>query len=378
MPLLGGRNILAQSESGTGRSSACAIAILAMLDLKASNQAAFAASSPPSSSCRILVLVPSLSHAHSLSNLLRVLGEFCSNAADGAASYYSSFRPGEDDEVLAQKKVLIGTPKRVKQWMQQEKSQSKGKEVQLVIVEELEQMATKGCLDDISCIFSALPASVQRCFLCASLTPTALAFARAELRSSSTSGEPVVRIRVTGNELSLSYARHCFMRVDSSDAKLDALIELLSHSYHPRNIVYCNSRRRVEWVAEKLRRALEKLPVLSIHCDSTDAEVFHAQEWLRTQLQSGRGHILVTMDSSIDFAAHLLPLNEFRFSAVVLAIDFPLEQDAHHYLQRFGGRHKYARIHIGISLILPEDTSAVRAVEKLSHEIIEELQPDEF
>merc|ERR1711948_220338 len=96
-------------------------------------------------------------------------------------------------------------------------------------------------------IFKTLPPSVQVCLFSATMPPEILDLTRCFMRDE-------VRILVKRDELTLEGIRQFYVAVEREDWKLDTLCDLYESLTISQAIIYCNTRRKVDWLADQLKK----------------------------------------------------------------------------------------------------------------------------
>merc|ERR1712086_1043886 len=130
-------------------------------------------------------------------------------------------------------------------------------------MDEADEMLSRGFKDQIYNIFKLLPPEVQVCLFSATMPPEILDLATKFMRDA-------VRILVKKDELTLEGIRQFFVAVEREDWKFDTLCDLYDSLAITQALIFCNTRRKVEWLWEKMR--LQHFTVSSMHGDMLQQE----------------------------------------------------------------------------------------------------------
>lgn len=294
--ILEGKDIIAQSQTGTGKTAAFLIPILEKLEVIAKPQ--------------VLVLVPTRELAlqvsedarklspHSNLRVLTVYGQ------DSIREQSKSFRRGVD--------VIIGTPGRVIDHIFDQKTFALDY-LKFVVLDEADEMINKGFLPSITKIIKKTPSSRQTLLFSATITPQVAKFAQIYLKNpGQVSGE-------TGNLAEINI-KHYYLECPARQKNFFLLDFLRLHSSEL-VIIFANTKRKVEEIEKSLTR--ESLKFDYIHGDLTQMRRTRVFNKFRTK----QINILI----ATDVAARGLHVNDISY---VINYDFP--QSNEFYIHRIG------------------------------------------
>lgn len=289
------KDIIAQSQTGTGKTAAFIIPSLEKIE--------------PFAKPQILVLVPTRELALQVSeetkklsqvSKLRVLAVYGGTSME---NQLRSFRSGVD--------VIIGTPGRIIDHLRRKSFQPAN--LKIVILDEADEMIDKGFLADIEKIIKMTPASRQTLLFSATITPPVAKFAKVYLKNP---------VRISGETKNLleNYIEHYYLEV-ASRQKNSLLVDFLRLHSSELVIVFVNTKRRVEQISEVLSR--EKLKVDYIHSGLSQARRTRVFNKFRTKQ--------ISLLIATDVAARGLHVNDIAY---VINYDFP--QSSEFYIHRIG------------------------------------------
>jgi len=202
LPLCKGRDIIAQAQSGTGKTATFTIGILQQLDLNVHD-------------CQALILAPTRELAQQIQKVVLALGEYlhvkCHSCIGGTRV--------RDDITELQKgvHVVVGTPGRVYDMIC--RKVLRAQHIKIFILDEADEMLSRGFKDQIYDIFTALPSNAQVGLFSATMPPDALEITQKFMNNP-------VRILVKRDELTLEGIKQFYVSVEKEDWKLDTLCDL--------------------------------------------------------------------------------------------------------------------------------------------------------
>ncbi|XP_056849316.1 DEAD-box ATP-dependent RNA helicase 34 isoform X2 [Raphanus sativus] len=152
MPILKGRDVIAQAQSGTGKTSMIAISVCQIVNTS-------------SRKIQVLVLSPSRELASQTEKTIQAIGAHTSIQAHACIGGKSI---GEDIKKLERGvHAVSGTPGRVYDMIKRGSLQTKS--VKLLILDESDEMLSKGLKDQIYDVYRSLPHDIQVCLISATL-----------------------------------------------------------------------------------------------------------------------------------------------------------------------------------------------------------------
>jgi ATP-dependent RNA helicase len=202
IPIVKGRDLIAQSQSGTGKTAVFCIGILQSIDLKLND-------------CQALILSPTRELAEQTQKVLLALGDYMSvrcHACIGGKSV------GEDIKRLEHGvHVVSGTPGRVFDMIQRRHLATKN--ISMLVLDEADEMLNRGFKEQIYDIYRYLPPSTQVVLVSATLPQEILDMTRKFMNSP-------LKVLVKRDELTLEGIKQFFVAVEKEDWKFDTLVDL--------------------------------------------------------------------------------------------------------------------------------------------------------
>ena len=249
--------------------------------------------------------------------------------------------------------IVSGTPGRVFDMI--DRGALNASTVRLFALYRADEMLDRGFEDQVYEIFRKLPENVQVCLFSATF--------RDELRDMSNKMmDNPVRILDSRQQCPPSRgARHYYVAVEREEWKLDTLCDLFETLTIMRSIIYCNSRKKVDWLTQQLRT--RDFTLSSLHGGTNETEYqLTVKDFQREGLR-----VLITTDGI---------LCEDVVRQVPLVINYDLPTDREKYAQRTADPEgNRLRIYKGvvINFILNEDVRVLRDVEEFYSEQIEQM-----
>ncbi len=334
-PLLAGRDVLGQAQTGTGKTAAFALPILEQLDL--SRRAPQA-----------LVLVPTrelaIQVAEAFQRYASHLREFHVLPIYGGQAYPLQLRPLERGV-----HVVVGTPGRLMDHMRRGSIDLAG--VRHIVLDEADEMLRMGFLEDVTWVLEQVPKEKQVALFSATMPAAIQAIAQEHLSN------PVeIRIKVTSAAAASIRQR---FQIVSGRNKLDALTRLLEVEEFDGMIIFVRTKVQTLELSEKLEaRGHASAPL------NGDVPQKH-RELTIERLKSGKLDVIV----ATDVAARGLDVERLSH---VINYDMPIDTEA--YVHRIGRTGRAGRSGEAILFVTPREKRMLRLVERATNAPLEELR----
>merc|ERR1711953_1400760 len=142
---------------------------------------------------------------------------------------------------------------------------------------------SRGFKDQIYDVFQYLPSEVQVCLFSATMPVEILNMTKRFMRNP-------VRILVKKEQLTLEGIRQFYVAVEKEDWKLDTLCDLYETLTITQAIIFCNTRRKVDWLTEKMTE--RDFTVSAMHGDMDQKE----RDVIMREFRTGSSRVLITTD----------------------------------------------------------------------------------
>lgn len=328
-PLLEGRDVIGLAQTGTGKTAAFALPILARLDMK--QKAPQALVLAPTRELALQVCDAFQSYAARLSNVhvLPVYG------GQGYGVQLSALSRGVH--------VVVGTPGRIMDHL--EKGTLDLTQLRYLVLDEADEMLSMGFAEDIETILADTPNDKQVALFSATMPATIRRLTKKYLT------DPL-ELSVKGKTSTAPNVRHRYLQV-AYPAKVDALTRILEVENFEGAIVFVRTKNETETLAEKLQA--RGFSAAAINGDVAQPQ----RERVIGQLKSGKLDILV----ATDVAARGLDVD--RISHV---INFDLPLDAESYVHRVGRTGRAGRSGEAISFVTPRERRLLGTIERATRQ----------
>jgi len=248
--------------------------------------------------------------------------------------------------------VVVGTPGRVFDMIN--RSVLKLDHLKLFVLDEADEMLSRGFKDQIYDIFQTLPQNVQVCLFSATMPLEIYQLTQRFMR------DPV-RILVKRDEVTLDGIRQFYVNVEKEDWKFDTLCDLYETLTITQAIIYSNTRRKVDWLTDKMKE--REFTVSSMHGDMTQQE----REVIMKEFRSGSSRVLITTD---------LLARGIDVQQVSLVINFDLPTQKENYIHRIGRSGRFGRKGVAINFVTNEDVRALQEIQQFYSTQIDEMPLD--
>jgi len=336
-PILDGRDTIGQAQSGTGKTATFVIGCLQRIDY------GFKA-------CQALILAPTRELAQQIQKVALALGDYHKVKAHSCIGG-TSVRD-DIDKLREGQHMVVGTPGRVFDMIG--KRHLRVDDLITFVLDEADEMLSRGFKDQIYDIFKTLPPNIQVCLFSATMPPEILDLTTKFMRDA-------VRILVKKDELTLEGIRQFYVAIEKEEWKLDTLCDLYETLTITQAIIYCNTRRKVDFLADQL--AKRDFTISTMHAELDQKE----RDLVMREFRSGSSRVLI----STDLLARGIDVQQ-----VSLVINYDLPQNMENYLHRIGRSGRFGRKGVAINFVTNNDVRAMKDIERYYHTQIEEMPMD--
>ncbi|KAG2013818.1 ATP-dependent rRNA helicase RRP3, variant 2 [Coprinopsis cinerea AmutBmut pab1-1] len=311
LPIIQGRDVIAQAQSGTGKTATFSISILQSIDVTVRETQA-------------LVLSPTRELATQIQSVILALGDYMNvqcHACIGGTSI------GEDIRKLEYgQHVVSGTPGRVFDMIRRRSLRTRN--IKMLVLDEADELLNKGFKDQIYDVYRYLPPATQVVLLSATLPYDVLEMTTKFMT------DPI-RILVKRDELTLEGIKQFFVAVEKEDWKFDTLCDLYDTLTITQAVIFCNTRRKVDWLTEKMRAS--NFTVSSMHGEMVQKE----RDAIMAEFRSGTSRVLITTD---------VWARGIDVQQVSLVINYDLPANRENYIHRIGRSGRFGRKGVAINV----------------------------
>lgn len=318
-----GKDVLGQSQTGTGKTAAFGIPALDII-----NQ--------DDKSLQAIVLCPTRELAIQVSEELRKLLKY----KDGLRVLPIYGGQPIERQILALRKgvqIVIGTPGRVIDHMK--RRTLKMENVKIVVLDEADEMLDMGFRDDIEDILQKIPQEHQTVLFSATMPREILELTHVYLK------DPV-SVRVTPKELTVPSIDQVYFEVREHN-KMEALSRILDMYTPELCLVFCNTKRKVDELVEKLQGRGYFSEAL--HGDLKQSQ----RDAVMKKFRNRTLEILV----ATDVAARGIDVDD-----IDIVVNYDLPQDEEQYIHRIGRTGRAGRSGTAFTFIVGREIYKLRDI----------------
>jgi len=338
IPVLSGRDIIAQAQSGTGKTGAFSVSSIQVVD-------------ETKDETQVLILSPTRELATQTYNVVKALSSFTKVNVQLLIGGTST---NNDRSTLNSSvpHIAIGCPGRVHDMMRRNHLDAKG--LKLFILDEADEMLSSGFKDQVYNIFQYLNNDVQVGLFSATMPNDVQSLTEKFMRNPE-------KILVKSEMLTLEGISQYYIALEDDHVKYETLKDIFQTVSMSQCIIYCNSVKRVQNLTDAM--AQDGFPVICIHSAMEDAE----RRAAFATFKSGEKRVLI----SSDVTARGIDIQQ-----VSVVINFDIPKNVHTYLHRIGRGGRWGRKGLAINFITRRDIGKMKEIETWYHTNIDELPED--
>ena len=337
IPIVQGHDVIAQAQSGMGKTATFCIGILQRIDIQ-------------SQTTQAIIIAHTRELAFQIESVIRALAQH----TDIKFSLSVRGVPVRDNinELRQNPHIVIGTPGRINDMIG--KYALNTETVRILVVDEADEMLSQGFKDQLYNIFTKLPKEVQVGLFSATMREGFFELTNNFMR------DPV-KILVKNDELTLEGIRQFYINLERNDYKFDTLCDLYNVLTISQSIVYCNSRRLVEELAYRMRE--RNFTVACIHGEMSSRE----REETMAGFRNGANRVLIATD---------LMARGIDVQQVSVVINYDIPRNIDNYIHRIGRSGRYGRKGVAINFVTYYDQRRLQEIERFYSTTIDEMPQD--
>jgi translation initiation factor 4A len=334
-PILDGRHVIAQAQSGTGKTGAFSIGVLNSIRIE-------------ERSTQALLLSPTR-------ELAVQTYQFCKDISEKMTGLtIEIFKGGssvEEDQKRAMTlpHVTIGTPGRILDLINT--GHLRCENIHITILDEADEMLSEGFIEQVNEIFSYLSHEVQICLFSATIPIEIFRIMETFMR------DPV-KILVKAEKLTLEGIKQFYINVGETSKKLETLIDLYGKLHIQKAVIFANSKQTVDFLVEALEASL--FTTSAIHAGLSQLE----RDSIMKQFRLGATRVLI----STDLLARGIDVQQ-----ITLVINFEIPKEREKYIHRIGRSGRYGRKGVAINICDQGEMRLLNDIERHYATRIEEL-----
>ncbi len=323
-PIMEGRDVIGQAQTGTGKTLAFGIPIIEQLPRRGRKLEA-------------LVLCPTRELAVQVSDEIKRLAKYRRDI-HVVPVYGGQPIQRQLNSLKRGARIVVGTPGRVMDHMN--RGTIRLESLKIVVLDEADRMLDMGFVDDMKTILFAAPEERQTLLFSATMPQSIMDLVQKFQK------EPHL-VDVVGDQFTVPQVEQAYLEVKPW-MKLDVLCGLIDRYTPTSSLVFCNTKRRVDVIVKDLRsRGYE---ADSLHGDMTQSRRDHAMLKFRKRMS----RVLV----ATDVAARGLDVN-----GIEAVINYDLPQDEQYYIHRIGRTARMGKDGRAFTLVLPSEMERLREIQ---------------
>lgn len=336
-----GRDIVAQSQSGTGKTGAFVIGVLQRVNENVEG-------------CQAIILAPTRELAIQIHDVFQCLGQYAKITPVLCIGRYDIQQ--SKNELEKGSVVAIGTPGRIIDMI--DRKYISMRHMKTLVLDEADEMLSDGYYNQsssfqnqIKTIVQRLPREAQICLFSATMPIKVLELTDKFLH------DPL-RILVKKEELTLEGIKQFYIDVEKEQYKFEVFCDLYRTICLGQSMVYVSTKKRAEWLKKQLES--NSYTVSMIHSDMSTTERVDVMKDFRT----GATRILVSTD---------LLSRGIDVQQVSLVINYDLPRTRECYLHRIGRSGRFGRKGVAINFTTTRDYWVLRDIQKFYSTQIEPM-----
>jgi len=333
--VIAGHDVIAQAQSGRGKTGAFLIAALKRVQLDCKQ-------------CQCLIMAPTRELANQHYKVLYALG-----------GYYEDLRVHKcvggtrvRDDIIALtegRQIVVGTPGRVSDMIS--RGALSAKVLEMLVLDEADEMMSIGFKEQIYGIFQYLPTDIQVNLFSATMPMDVLQLTRQFMR------DPV-RILVKNDELTLDGIQQYYIAVGEEKYKFATLVDLYENIAIQQAMIFVSTRRKAVWLQDQMRQ--RDFTTGCIHGAMTTPE----RQQIMKEFRSASTRVLISTD---------LLARGIDVQSVSLVINFDLPRDKENYIHRIGRSGRFGRKGCAINFVTDYEEQKLCELQQFYQTKINEL-----
>lgn len=323
MPMLCGKDLIAQAQSGTGKTASFSIGTLSLINVNINKT-------------QSIILSPTRELSIQTAQVITSIGGMMKNL------YVECCIGGVRIDINSHKlpHVIVGCPGKVYDLLS--KRIICGNDIKILVLDEADEMLSEGFRESVYNIFQLLNTNIQVALFTATLPNNIYNITTKFMR------DPV-KICVKSESLTLEGIKQYFVAINNDNEKYLTLKNIYSFISLSQCIIYCNSVNRVIKLYEEM--IADGFPVTFIHSNMDKCK----REESFKEFKSGSSRVLISTD---------ITSRGIDIQQVSVVINFDLPKCVHKYLHRIGRSGRWGRKGVGINLVSRYDIDNLRTIEK--------------
>ena len=323
--VLEGRDVIGQSQTGSGKTASFAIPILEKIDVE-------------DNTLQAIVLCPTRELALQVTEEVRKFAKY-TEGIKTCAVYGGSSMETQIRELKRGAKIVVGTPGRVMDHIR--RRTIKLDNIKMFVLDEADEMLSMGFEEDIETILDGANPERQTLLFSATMPKQILAIANKY------QNDPV-HIKIKATEKSLPKIEQVYYELKEK-MKMETLIRVIEIHNPNSCVVFCNTKRKVDDVIENLKQSGHSAEAL--HGDVVQIQ----RDRIMKAFKQGKFQVLV----ATDVAARGIDVNDLE-----IVVNYDIPQEKEHYVHRVGRTGRGGKSGKAFTLVVGKERFKLKDIEK--------------
>lgn len=339
VPFIQGNDLIAQAQSGTGKTATFSIAALQNVDETLREM-------------QCIIISPTRELATQTYTVLEAIGRYLNGLNVILVTGGNKVEKDEDDIRNKKPQIMVGTPGRILHLLSD--GYVRTNHIKWVIMDEADSLLSHDFKTQIYNIYQVIPKTIHTGLYTATVNDDMKEITTYFMKNP-------INIFVLREMLSLEGIKQYCIKMDSDNDKFSVLIDIYSSISIYQLIIYCNHKRNSEALKRKLLN--QDIPSECIHGEMSSQERCEIMRKFRT----GQIRSLITTD---------LLARGIDVQQVGLVINYDFPRNIASYLHRIGRTGRYGRKGCAINFITPNDRQYAREVQNEYHTYFIDMPQD--
>ena len=327
VPMIAGRDILAQAQSGSGKTGTFTVGVLQNIDITIKKTQA-------------IIIAPTHELAEQICGVVRGIGVMFDNLV--VKTLFGGTSVAEDAYELKTNTphVIVGCSGRIFDMIKRKNINVD--DIRILALDEADEMLSRGFKEQIYNIFQFLNTNIQVALFSATMPDDVVELSKKFMRN------PVF-ITVKPEVLNLECIQQYYIALQNDSTKYETVKDLFSRLIMGQCVIFVNSvKRAVDLYSAMLD---EGFSVICIHSSMTKEERRHALQLFR------KGDFKVMISTN-------LTARGIDVQQVSTVINFDIPKDVHNYLHRIGRSGRWGKKGVAINFVTRHDLFLMKAIER--------------
>ena len=329
-----GKDMIAQSQSGTGKTGAFSVGVLNNIDTNLKKT-------------QYIILTPTHELAKQIYSVVENLGarmDISICKVIGKTNINNSIR-----ELQKEPQIIVATPGRLFDMIN--KRHIFTDNIKTLVIDEADEMLSSGFMEVLQNIIRCMPKICQMCLFSATMPQEIVELTEHFMNNPE-------KLLINKDELTLEGIKQFYIDLKQYNWKFDVLYDIYETINVTQSIIYVNSKNVLNNLYDRLTR--DSFPVSYIHGDMDSSE----REKNLSDFKNGITRIMLSTD---------LLSRGIDIQQLSLVINFDLPRNKETYIHRIGRSGRYGRKGTAINFVTNEDIDHMREIQKFYNTKIDEM-----